>query len=501
MFKVLLKQEIQSLLKSNRVVWSLLVFIVMFALVFWIRVDDFKQQRQSYIADQQMFADYDKDMPIYSYIHAQAIFPPVLFTIYHEGGFLRMGHLVDSPLFEVLDSTTEGNSAAQRFFRDTVKLDITTLIIFFLSLFILLITFDSVNGEKKDGTLRLLMTFELKRCHFLLKKIVGTFLFVNMVIFIPFFISLIILLVMFPSLITVGFMQQWILYLIAISIFSTCFILLGIWTSLLTKSPGKSLVYAIFCWIALLMILPMTMPLLTGKFKHDNSFDKYQKEFEMVWNQKAEKWLEVDRDNNLHNGGHLQWNNIIDQTTVLSTVEVENVHVNYIRDTYKKVFPLNKRLSELRILRDKAEDDNYIFSDQLQFYNPRICLMRIAENISGCSMSDYGTFLTDANQIRDKIVSQGIRDKWLISRQFFAIVDTSFTMRDVRTVKSRTDLIKQMDLHRFKFTIPNLPKYEYKESSLMTMVRSSYIYFCFLLLFILGLFLWDLNLFKKYDIR
>jgi ABC-type transport system involved in multi-copper enzyme maturation permease subunit len=349
--------------------------------------------------------------------------------------------------------------------------------------------------------LRLLMTFELKRSHFLLKKVLGTFIFVNMVILIPYLISFIVLLLMFPSLITIGFIQQWLLYLLAICIFATCFILLGIWTSLITKSPGKSLSYAIFCWVALLMILPMTMPLIAGKFRHDKSFDTYQKEIEMVWNIKAAKWFEVGKRNDIEHHSHLIWNGMIDQLRILAAVDVENVHVNYIRDFYKLVFPLNKRLSELRILRDRAENNTHIFSDVGQFYNPRTCLARIAENISGCSMSDYSTFLTDANQIRDKIIDQGIHEQWLFSRQFFAVVDTSLTIRNLDQVKSAGEMIRLIQSHSFQFQKPNLPPYEYKELSLWQMLTSSYLYFSFLLLFIIGFFLWDLNLFKKYDIR
>ncbi len=504
MFKELLKHEVQSLLKSNRVVWSLLVFVVMFILVFWIRVDDFKQQRQAYIADQQMFQEQEKAAENYSFIHTRAIFPPVLFSIYHEGDFVRRGHLIDNPFFEELYYTTQGNSAAVRLFRDTIKLDITTLIVFFLSLFILLNTFDSVNGEKRSGTLKLLMTFELKRSHYLLKKIAGTLMFVGLVFFVPYFMSLIILIIAFPSLITLSFMLQWILYLAGVLVFSLCFILLGVWTSLLTKSPGKSLVYALFCWIGLLMILPLVMSLLTAQlFINKTNWSVYQKERSMISEQISQQYKILNQKYNLQEMGHYFWwgSGAFNSTSILSTLETERAHVNYNKYYFENIFPLVKKTDDLYIKREQGSNRKNELNRMLQFYNPSTIFTDIAENLSGCSNKDYYQFLSDGTDLRDKIISLGIKDNWLHSRLFFAKADTLFDRSLLLKANSMQEGLAILNQHKFVFSMPNLPKYEYKQITLSQMAKNSYIYFCFSLIFIIGFFLWDLNLVKKYDIR
>ncbi len=505
MLKELLKHEVRSLLKSNRVVWSLLVFVVMFILVFWIRVDDFKQQRQAYIADQQMFQEQEKATGAYSFIRTRAIFPPVLFSVYHEGRFVRMGHLIDNVIFDELYYTTEGNSAAVRLFRDTIKLDITTLIVFFLSLFILLNTFDSVNGEKRSGTLRLLMTFELKRSHFLLKKIAGTLMFVGLVFLIPYFLSLIILIIVFPSLITFSFLFQWVIYLIGVIIFSLCFILLGVWTSLLTRNPGKSLVFALFCWIGLLMILPLVMTQITNKlFISPRELQSISKEREIIANDITREKGRLTQKYNFDNMGHMMWNGNGDfnQIIVFSILEVERTHVNYNKFYYKDVFPLIKKSDQLYIKRDQAEDRNKELSQLYQFYNPRTCFMGIAENISGCSKKEYHQFLNAGANLRDKVISQGVKDNWLLSRAFFAVVDTSYIYtNDNLWATPIPEIERVFEKYPFKFKMPVLPKYEYSPITPGQMFSNTWLYFLYSVVFILGFFLWDLNLIKKYDIR
>ncbi len=506
MLKELLIHEIKNLLRSKRVIWSISIFIVLFFIIFSIRFQDFKIRQQNTIVNQDIIVKSEDMEKNYSMLKTSAVHPPVLFSIYHEGSFVRSGHVIDNSIFEQLDYTEAGYSEPDRYFKDNIKMDITILITFFLSLFVLLNTFDSINFEKQAGTLRLLTTFPVKRTEYLAGKIIGMFLFVTVVLGLPYLLSFIVLVITFPSLISVSFILQYLLYFLFAELFIVVFILLGTLCSLLTHSMRKSLAYVLLIWLMSVLILPILTGIVSEPFlrlakinkKSQNIqaqiYDNYKKISNFDEKYPAEKapW----------NGPHMIWNGWVLNNLRLFVIEPMAVrHSEYLYNYYKGPFQLIRKNEQLRLEREK--NDNWYPRNEylINFFNPVTQFSSIAENISGSSDEEYWTFLKEGIRLRDKLIDQGVNEKWLFNKSYYAIVDTSYQFTDDTIFTSMQQVNDLVSKRHFQFKRPFYEKYQNNEINFGSMIKRTLNQFIILLFMIIVLSAISVNQIKKYDVR
>ncbi|KAA3633063.1 MAG: ABC transporter permease [Calditrichaeota bacterium] len=134
-------------------------------------------------------------------------------------------------------------------------LDFTFIVQIVFSLLAILFTFDAINGEKENGTLRLIFSNSVPRTTYLLAKAVGSWLGLIVPILLPILISL--LLVVLYQVPMTG--DEWIrlILLIAVSIlYITFFILFGLFISSTTSRSSVSFMFSLVFWIAFVLIIP-----------------------------------------------------------------------------------------------------------------------------------------------------------------------------------------------------------------------------------------------------
>ena len=290
MIKILLNHEILNLLKSKRVYWTVCMFILLFTSIFVVRLIDYQKQLNQYIDDVRQTEESLQNATNYSYINPRAIQQPIIFSIYNEG--FKIPRVLNIQYYDPITYTATLNEENNMFFIDNNQLDITFLITFFLSLFILLISYDSINGEKQVGTLRLMLTFPLKRQSFILKKMLGVFIFVGFTFTLPYILSLITLIVIYANLLTINFFLSAFFYWFLVMLFILFFSLLGIFISCCTRNPNRSLVYSLLIWILFSIVLPISWDyIISPKLYNDKvteleriHLDKRNHYYHIMWN-------------------------------------------------------------------------------------------------------------------------------------------------------------------------------------------------------------------------
>jgi len=419
MLKTLLTHELLNLLKSRRVYWTVIMFILLFASVFTVRVIDYQKQLNQYIDDVRLNEEALQTAKNYSYIKPRAIQQPILFSIYNTG--FKISRVIDIQFYEPIVIAKSLNEESNMFSIANSRLDITFLVTFFLSLFILLISYDSVNGEKQVGTLRLLMTFPLKRQSFILKKMLGTFIFVAITFSLPYLISLLCLMLIYANLLTINFILSAFFYWFLVMLFILFFTLLGIFISCCTISPNRSLVYSLLVWILFAMVLPLSWDYILEPAIYNNKINQLQQIYNDKWVQLNDVRDSPPADANPNGGTFLQMNGEgFYNSLVWSDAETHQRRYRYQRYMYHTYFP-QARVTEFA--RDNAirnqiaigNTKNWVF-----FFDPIVLFENLAMKISGNSREDFLKLLHNARELRDEIVEVGVAEGWLFDYRFNA---------------------------------------------------------------------------------
>lgn len=147
------------------------------------------------------------------------------------------------------------------------QLDFVFFIKIIGSLMAFVFTYDSVSGERRQGTLRLTMTNAISRPLFLLSKFLGSYIsFV--VALIPALVGMITVLYLHPE-VDLQSSHWWsvgILFLLAL-LYICGFFMLGVFVSCITKQPKTTLTALMTTWVFLVLVIPSFSPFLAIKFR------------------------------------------------------------------------------------------------------------------------------------------------------------------------------------------------------------------------------------------
>ena len=417
MLKTLLVHEIQNLLKSKRIYMTVLMFLILFASVFIVRVIDYQKQINQYIADVKISEEALQNAENYSHINPRAIKQPLVFSIYNQG--FKFTNVISIQYYEPILASTSLNEENNPTYIENNQLDITFLITFFLSLFILLISYDSINGEKHVGTLRLLLTYPLKRQSFILKKILGVFIFIAITFSIPYILSLISLVITYANLLSMNFFLSAFFYWFLVLLFIFFFSLLGIFISCCTSNPNRSLVYSLLVWILLSIVLPISWDYILAPMLYNERLH----ELEQIYRDKNSQNRRIMFDNlpddvDPYQMSYMLWNGDFYHCTIWSYKETHEQRNRYQKYLYDNYYPASRDTEQAidTFYRKQINIDNvrnWIFS-----YNPIVLFGNLSTKITGNGREDYLKLLQNCRDIRDELVNLGISEGWLLDTRF-----------------------------------------------------------------------------------
>jgi ABC-type transport system involved in multi-copper enzyme maturation permease subunit len=134
-------------------------------------------------------------------------------------------------------------------------LDLTFIIQIVLSLFAILLTYDSISGEREQGTLQLTFSNAVPRARYLVAKLVGTWLGLSVPLLVPLLIALLIVIfagVPFDG----GHQARLATLLLAGGLYFTFFVAFGLAVSALTRRSSTSFLVLLSSWILLVLVVP-----------------------------------------------------------------------------------------------------------------------------------------------------------------------------------------------------------------------------------------------------
>jgi ABC-type transport system involved in multi-copper enzyme maturation permease subunit len=258
MIRQIIHKEILENLLSFRFILSLVLIILLFAVSGFVFVGKYRQQSSDYWAktNENLEGLSGQSHQLYRLaFYRQSIWrKPNSLALCCEG-FEKS--LPNCFTFDVFSSNLpeirgRGNFTLSRF----SSIDWIFIISVILSFLALVFTYDSVSGEKEDGTLRQMLANTIPRHQVLLGKYFGVVLTIGIPMFIGLLVSLIIVV---ASNVTIMSGLDW-LKILAIIILSflylSIFILLGMFVSSRTAQASNSMVILLLIWVILVILIP-----------------------------------------------------------------------------------------------------------------------------------------------------------------------------------------------------------------------------------------------------
>jgi len=318
----------------------------------------------------------------------------------------------------------------------------------------------------------------------------------------------------YTNLLTASFFLSAFFYWFLVLLFIFFFCLLGIFLSICTTNPNRSLVYCLLAWIMLCIILPISWDYIASPKLFDDEMVQLRRVHADKQRQVQRVLQEVPDEMNLHMTTHLMWNSGhgIYQERVWTFTEAYQRRYLFLRYVYENYFPASREVEQAmdEIQRKRIGIDN--IKSLVFFFNPIVLFNDIGARIAGNSRADYLRFLHAGREIRDDLVNLGIREGWLFDYRFFAYYadenqpgswepwgeraavegwDTVWV--DIQAVMGR--------LERFSFDMPFIRRYEQPNPTFGEIFSRIAVVLVMFVVSILILWICTWYKFMRYDVR
>lgn len=196
-----------------------------------------------------------KNIEALSFLQPKIHRPPHPGSIFVEGAAEKLGTDVTVNHHHI-PVEASGGGAINQFATIFRSLDFPNVVIILLSLLALLISYDSISGEKERGLLALSLSNAIPRHHILLGKYLGGLLLLGYSMTVGLLAGILI------SLITSGTPFEWesvlriVLIFLTSCLFLSFMLILGIVVSSLTHRSFITLIHLLFLWVLFVFIIP-----------------------------------------------------------------------------------------------------------------------------------------------------------------------------------------------------------------------------------------------------
>jgi ABC-type transport system involved in multi-copper enzyme maturation permease subunit len=171
-------------------------------------------------------------------------------------------------------------------------IDFAFIVQFVLTLFAILFTFDAVNGERENGTLRLVFSNAVSRANYLIAKCIGAWLGLVVPIIIPIMLGIMLIMIFGVPLTWFHWVRIYTLMGLAVLLF-TFFVVLGVFISSLTRRSSVSFLLSLVVWVIFIMIVPRAGVMAAGNIVNVPRVAEIEGQ---VSGFTKEKWEEFYRD-------------------------------------------------------------------------------------------------------------------------------------------------------------------------------------------------------------
>ncbi|MTI86377.1 MAG: DUF3526 domain-containing protein [Balneolaceae bacterium] len=263
MYTLLVQKELKNILLSSKFTATFIVCSILIILSVFIGIQEYNNAVSQYDINQQIASQNIEEANGWDRVRNIAHRKPNPLQIFVSGLHFDVGRLsnISSRDDVKLSRSPYSDETIFAIFR---FIDLAFIVQVVLSLFAILFTYNAINGERENGTLKLAFSNSVSRAKYLLAKFSGIWLGLIIPLLIPLLVTLLLLMVYKVPL--SGADWNTIAAFFGLSmLYVTFFIGLGLLISALTQKSSLSFLLLLVIWIGSVLILPRIGVMTAGQ--------------------------------------------------------------------------------------------------------------------------------------------------------------------------------------------------------------------------------------------
>jgi len=296
MFSTIVLKELKSILVSPRFPVTFAVSAVLILLSVFMGIREYRASLDQYNAAAELVNQEMREAQGWMGLSNRVYREPDPMQIFVSGVHNDVGRLSGISTWEPVKLSASAYSddpvfAVFRF------IDFSFIVQVVLTLFAILFTYDSINGERESGTLQLMLSNAVPRATIITAKFAGAWLGLVIPLAVPMLLAAVLLLFFEIPMTADHWLRLGFLVGASLLLFSF-FIAFGILVSSVTQRSNISFLVCLVSWVAMVLIIPRAGMMLAGQMVQvpsDAEIDSRQDSFSKDrWNahfsQMEDKW-------------------------------------------------------------------------------------------------------------------------------------------------------------------------------------------------------------------
>ena len=258
MIFTLFKKELLDHIQKFRFTFITILAIVLIVVCTVLNVENYRQKLENY---NSVIREHKKSLEetmfnVYSWLTPIIEYKPEVFEILSKGITGQFASTVEVRRTKMPEFKA-GSTVDNEYLVTVSEIDISRVIAIIFSLLGLLLGFDAINGERRNGTLKHILANQVPRYKLLLSKCLGGIAIISLSLLIGFIFCLI-LMINSPSIaLNTGDWMRIGGFLVSSLLYATTFYMLGILLSVSVREPATALAFSLFFWVILVIIWPV----------------------------------------------------------------------------------------------------------------------------------------------------------------------------------------------------------------------------------------------------
>jgi len=419
-------KELLSNMLTLRFFVVTLLFLSLAVLLAYVLLDDYQRQLENY--DRLVSMSQDELGKLMAYKNLKPIIykPPEVLAIFSRGVEGNMGNSARVSIGEVPEvksATTSKNPLLSVF----PVLDIALIFKLVISVLAILVAYDTISGEREDGTLRLIMSNSVPRHQVLFGKSIGGMITLSIPIAIGFLMISLILEFSPVVELTGGHWTRIALMFLLSLIMVSVLLNLGLLLSSITKRSSDTLIFLLFLWVLFVLVIPNGSAYLAKRIKPIELRERIDSQVQEIWRRYQDGFSDFN--------SRTPWPNNTSQSDAsdpwggyhaFATKDL----IIYKQKRYAFGEPLRIRYADRAYQAEKSYLEGMMRQKKLAESISRASPIAIYENlINGLSRTDTQSFESFAGQLREyrqQIIDYLYSVKAFSSTRYFAAVKEEY---------------------------------------------------------------------------
>lgn len=263
MLKILIEKEFKEIINSRKFFYSAIVCSLLVVLTFYVGAQNYNVSRDRYEASVAENIRSMKGITDWRMAKHKIFLPPQPLSYLVAGVSNDLGRNID------MEGRGELRAHDSRYNEEPIYatfrfLDLNFLFQVILSLFAILFSYNAINGEREQGTLKLTFSNSIPRDKYILAKIIGPYF----ALVVPITLSVLVGALIFTFLGVPLNIDDWLkvsLIIVTGFLFLGVYLSLSVFVSASTKKSSNSFLILLVIWIFSILIIPRTAVLIAGR--------------------------------------------------------------------------------------------------------------------------------------------------------------------------------------------------------------------------------------------